>query len=107
MALTVKFWTFGKRDNATSTPPGNPLANYTAVQLKDDCSVVNPALLINAPVTTRVYDWNYCQIVEFGRYYYVSDWIWNNGVWNCELQVDVLASFRYQIGQILCYLQNS
>lgn len=104
MALTVKFWTFGKRDNATSTPPGNPAANFTAVQLKDDCSVVNPALLINAPVSTRVYDWNYCQIVEFDRYYYVSDWMWNNGVWNCELQVDVLASFRYQIGQQSVYV---
>lgn len=107
MALTVKFWTFGKRDNSTVTPPGSPLANYTAVQLKDDCSVVNPALLLNAPVTTRVYDWNYCQIVEFSRYYYVSDWIWNNGVWNCELQVDVLASFRYQIGQQQLYVLRS
>lgn len=104
MSLTVKFWTFGKRENSTVMPPGNPLANYTAVQLKDDCSVVNPALLINAPVSTNVYDWNYCQIVEFDRYYFVSDWVWNRGVWNCELQVDVLASFRYEIGQQNLYI---
>ena len=105
MALTVKFWQFGKRENATSTPPDDrTTAVYTNVELKDNCSVVNPALKILTAPTIDLSNWNYCYIKEFGRYYYVSDWTWNLGIWTAELEVDVLASFRYQIGQQNVYV---
>lgn len=107
MALTVKFWGYAKRENATSIPSANPSATYNNVLLKDDCSVVNPAIKLNVPITTRVYDWNYCQIQEFSRYYFVADWIWQGGLWIGELQVDVLASFRTQIGQQNLYILRS
>ena len=107
MALTVDFWTFGKRENATSQPSANPLKTYNTVQLKDNCSVVNPALKIREAVNVRVMDWNYCYIHEFSRYYWVSDWMWDNGIWVCELQVDVLASFRTDIGNQSLYILRS
>lgn len=98
MALTVSFWGFGKKENSTLQPTDQPLAQYTNVELKDNCSIVNPALVINAPLSQNVQTYNYCYIAEFRRYYYVTDWIWDMGVWICELQVDVLASFRLEIG---------
>lgn len=107
MALTVKFWNYAKRENATSSPTANPLATYTNVLLKDDCSVVNPALKINEAINTNVYTWNYCFIQEFNRYYWVTDWIWQNGLWVGELQVDVLASFKTQIGNQSVYVLRS
>lgn len=107
MSLTVDFWTFGKRENTTTIPSSNPVKTYSTVLLKDNCSVVNPALEIREAVTTRVMDWNYCYIHEFRRYYWVSDWVWNLGVWVCELQVDVLGSFRTEIGNQNLYILRS
>lgn len=107
MSMTVKFWTFGKRDNATSVPSTNPIQTYNNVLLKDNCSVVNPAIKLNVPMTTRVYDWNYCYIQEFSRYYYVTDWMWQDALWIAELQVDVLASFKFEIGQQNLYILRS
>ena len=105
MALTVRFWKFGKRENATSTPNNNAAtATYTNVELKGDCSVVNPALKILAAPTVNLTQWNYCKIDEFNRYYYISDWTWNLGVWTAELEVDVLASFRTEIGNQNVYV---
>lgn len=98
MSLTVQFWGFGKKENSTLQPTSTPLATYNAVELKDNCSIVNPALKINVPISHNVHRYNYCYIQEFSRYYYVTDWVWNLGLWVCELQVDVLASFRLEIG---------
>lgn len=107
MALTCNFWTFSKVENSTSAPAANPLGTFTNVTLKDNCSVVNPAIEITAPMAQNVYTWNYCQIVQFGRYYYVSDWEWNIGKWTAELEVDVLASFAYYIGNQSVYVLRS
>lgn len=98
MALTIKFWGFGKKENSTIIPTSNPLITYNNAELKDSCSLVNPAIKIYAPAAQNVQTYNYCQIQEFNRYYFVTDWIWSNGVWICELEVDVLASFRLEIG---------
>lgn len=108
MALTVRFWEYAKRENATSRPNNNTAAaTYTNVLLKDDCSIVNPAIKLKESMATRVQDWNYCYIPEFSRYYYVTDWIWQAGLWIAELQVDVLASFRDRIGQQSVYILRS
>lgn len=107
MSLHVSFWGFGKRENSTVYPTTTPLKTYDDLQLKGDCSIVNPALRINEPVTLNVHAWNYCYIAEFRRYYYVSDWIWNSGIWIAELQVDVLASFKTEIGYLSFYILRS
>lgn len=107
MALTVKFWNYAKRENATSIPATIPLKTYDNVILKDDCSIVNPALKIKEPMATLVHTWNYCFIQEFNRYYYVTDWIWSGGVWLAECEVDVLASFKTQIGNQSLYVLRS
>lgn len=107
MALTVKFWGYAKRENATSIPSVNPSATYNNVLLKDNCSVVNPVIKLNVPLNTNVYNWNFCHIQEFSRYYFIADWVWNEGLWYGYLRVDVLASFRTQIGQQSLYVLRS
>lgn len=105
MALTVQFWIFGKRENSTSVPSTDPLIEFNNAQFKDVCSVVNPSLKIrDASPIQNMSEMNYCFIKELGRYYYVSDWVWDLGIWVAELQVDVLASYRYQIGQQRLYV---
>lgn len=107
MALNVKFWTFSKVENSTAIPGAVALEVYTDVILKEACSVVNPAIQLQAPMTTNVHRWNYCYITDFLRYYYVSDWIWDGGLWTAELEVDVLASWATQIGQQRLYVTRA
>lgn len=70
MSMTI---TFG-----TTTSPKNALTkNYTASvtltgNLKDDTSVVDPIVLVNASLTTLA-GCNYMYIASFGRYYYITD----------------------------------
>lgn len=104
MALTVDFWGYGKPENSTITPTTTPLKTYTTVELKDNCSIVNPTLKVKEPLTTNVTTWNYCYIHEFDRYYYITDWVWNLGIWIAELSVDVLASFKTLIGYHTFYI---
>ena len=107
MSLTVSFWNYAKKENATSVPSAAPLHTFTNIQLKENCSIVNPAIKLNVSLSTNIYTWNYCHIQEFNRYYYVTDWIWDAGLWIGELQVDVLASFRDRIGQQSLYVLRS
>lgn len=107
MALHVSFWGFGKRENSTVYPTTTPLKTYDDLQLKGNCSLVNPSLRINEPVTLNVHAWNYCYIAEFHRYYYVTDWVWDSGIWIAALQVDVLASFKTEIGFQSFYILRS
>ena len=104
MALTVKFWTYAKQENSTAIPSATPAATFSAVLLKENCSVVNPALQLNVPLTANLYNYNYCYIQEFSRYYFVSDWVWTDGLWTAELEVDPLGSWRTQIGQQSLYV---
>jgi len=42
--------------------------------------------------------WNYAYIEDLNRYYWVFDWVFADGLWVAQLQVDVLASFKSCVG---------
>lgn len=107
MALTVKFWDFGKQNNSTAIPATTPNKTYVSVLLKENCSIVNPSIKLYEAMTTNVYAWNYCYIQEFNRYYFISNWVWEVGVWVAQLQVDVLASYKTLIGMHTFYILRS
>ena len=106
--LNVKFWNLGKMEISTARPSDSAAAyTYSNVLLKDNCSLVNPALQLSIPAGTDNTRWNYCYIQEFHRYYYVVDWMYDRGIWTAELQVDVLASFKDEIGGQTLYVLRS
>lgn len=60
--------------------------------LRADTSVVDPDIEIVYFQNMAAY--NYAYIPEFGRYYYITDWIsTNNNFWIARMHVDVLMSF--------------
>lgn len=62
--------------------------------LRDKCDVLTPELLVK----TDVREFNYVYIDEFKRYYYVKDIVqYRQGMWVCQLKVDVLMSYRDSI----------
>ena len=89
--MNVVFYNHAKRSNSTKLPTEGVTIPCV---LKDACSVVSPVLEIK---TATQPDHNYAYISDFGRYYYVTEWIYDKGIWSCSLSVDVLTSWRDEI----------
>ena len=80
------------------------------VQLKDETSFLNPVLIIGKNPLSGVFTpsaFNYILIPYWERYYYITDWTYINGAWECTCVVDVLASFKYNIGDTTAYVVRS
>lgn len=109
--IDVKLYRFQKRDNSTLQPVDTvniPLK--TQCTLKDDCSVVNPILQFNTtgiPELSLVWEYNYIAIPIFGRFYFVEDWQFVGGLWECYTHVDFLASFKQDIRGTFAYVTRS
>ena len=109
--MNVYLFGFQKRKNSTKTPALNTGTLFTC-QLKEDTSVLNPVLLLNehstgmpSPFTPSYFTFAY--IDRFARYYFVTDWRYINGLWECYLVEDVLASFKTSIGALSEYVVRS
>lgn len=71
------------------------LALSTSGTLKNDCSVTDPVILVEAYNISNV---NYMHIPEFGRYYYITNIVSvRNGLWSVSGHVDVLMTYKGQI----------
>ena len=91
--MTVTYWTgFNKRKNSTKQPTSGTDAT---VKLKYNCSVINPIIqTVGIPMNA-----NYFYISDFERYYFVSNVTkTSNAITEFNLEVDVLASYKTQIG---------
>ena len=93
--LTVRFYTFSKKECSTKQPGISDAYTEYSCLLKSGTGVISPALEIRTDTNPSV--WNYCFIVEFDRYYFVQEWTYNMGEWICSLKVDVLASWKANI----------
>lgn len=98
MAVSVVFYTFSKKLNSTAQPSGG--TTYECV-LKEPCGVLSPRIALN--VKSSPSSLNYAYISEFGRYYYVREWTWVDGLWVADMQVDALASWKTWIGNQFYY----
>ena len=98
MAITVQFGNVAKKSNSTYT--GTFQTSLSCV-LKENCSILNPTILVNIGNPSG---YNYCYISDFNRYYYVNDWTWDRGRWSANCSVDVLATYKTQIGASSQYI---
>ena len=110
--MIVNFFNFSKRPNSTAEPPGNDptRTTLTDVQLKEETSFLNPTLLISRNATQSVFNpvmFNYAEIAIWQRYYFITDCRWVNSVWEIDLTVDPLASFKSAIGDTEAYIIRS
>ena len=107
--MNAIFYSFAKRPNSTKRPNAANGKNITC-QLKEETSFLNPTLIIGNDAVSGVFSpalWNYVSIPYWQRYYYITDWQYLNGVWECQCQVDPLASFKAEIGATSAYVVRS
>ena len=104
--MQVAFYSnFSKRINSTKRPTGASTATLTG-KLRNDCSMSSPVIEFklsgdSAPLYTYAY------IQAFARYYFVSDWVRVEGLWQCHLTEDVLGTWRPYIGNTNAYIDRS
>ena len=115
MAISATFYKdVQKKLNSTMIPTyGFYNEIDLTVELKDVTNLFTPSLVISANTFMSGDDiinpmhYNYCYLPDFERYYFVRDWSWILGRWECALEVDVLASFKTQIGNSSLYVLRS
>lgn len=105
MSFNAIFYTFAKKQNSTAQPSGT--GTTLSVELKENCSVVNPILRVYNTANFNPSDLNYCYINKFARYYWVEDWEYGVGEWLAHLRSDPLASFKAGIGALSKYVLRS
>lgn len=103
MAITVKLYSFTKRENSTKRPSSGG-TDYSCT-LIDDTSLMNPTFKIESG--SNPIGKNYCYVSDFNRYYFVNDISSYQGFWYISCTCDVLASFKTEIGAESHYVLRS
>ena len=60
--------------------------------LRDDCSIINPVIMIEDTAGFDLKYTNYAYIEEFGRFYYINNIVCKNGLFELQMHVDVLKT---------------
>lgn len=102
--LKARFWAYSKEYNSTAHPTNAPAVELD-IELKTPTDIISPTLILT--VAASDINYNYCYIPAFKRYYRVTNWEYIGGLWSCSLSVDVLASWRDDIGKQNLYVLRS
>lgn len=107
--MLAYFFKMDKRPNSTKQPVLTE-GHQVNVELKDETSFTNPTLKISNEIVFGQFSpdiYNYIFIPYWNRFYYINDWVYMLGIWECTCIVDVLASFKTQIGSTSAYIIRS
>lgn len=103
--MRIHFYNVGKRKNSTWVPPESSAIVIRTGALRSPSSISSPTLSVQYnDATGNPASLNYCYIEEFNRYYFVNDWTFEEGIWVCSLECDVMASFKGEIGEKNYYI---
>lgn len=113
--LSLTFYNFSKPRNSFAVPDENNdfMWGNVQVNLKEPCTISNPTIKLTRMLDGKPIDnlgkmYNYAYIDQFQRYYFIETWRFIGGsLWEAELSVDPLASFRSNILNTTQYLLRS
>ena len=104
--MNIKFYSgFSKRVNSTKRPTGNAQLTLQG-ELRDTTSVEKPVIRIKNMGSVSPTPYIYAYIEKFQRYYFVSDWVYEQGFWWCHLSEDYLATWKTNIGNTTAYIDR-
>lgn len=103
MGFTVKLYTFSKRDNSTKRPLGTAGTEFSCV-LKSGSGIMRPTLTFDFGRASDPSQYNYAYISDFDRYYFIEEWYFDRALWTATLKVDVLATYKTEIGNASLYV---
>ena len=108
--MTIRLYSFAKRQNSTKQPLLADLVTTLNGELKTDCSVLSPVVIIEVPSGVDLFTdaINYAYIPDLGRRYWVVDIILKaDKLAELHLSVDVLGSYKTPIGNSTQYVYRA
>ena len=102
MSITVRFYTFDKRQNSTAVPSGGTAYNCV---LKAPCGILSPRIELDMSGDPSAL--NYAYIPAFSRYYWIEEWESDHNKWIASMSVDVLASWKTSINNSYQFVTRS
>ena len=106
MSITVNFYTFAKRVNSTKTPTATADLSADCI-IKRGSSIISPTIELDLGLASSPAAYNYAYISDWNRYYFVSDWVFNDRLWTAQLKSDPMASFKSSIGSYTGYVARA
>ena len=105
MSFKVKLYTLSKRDNSTKQPTGTG-TEFDCI-IKTGSGIINPTISLDIGIAGNPSVYNYAYIATFGRYYFIEEWYFERALWTATLRVDVLATYKSQIGSSSLYVMRA
>lgn len=105
MSFKVNLFTLPKRDNSTKQPTGTG-TEFSCV-LKSGSGIMHPVLSFDLGLTNDPSQYNYAYIPAFERYYFIEEWYFDRALWTATLKVDVLATYKTEIGNSSLYIMRA
>lgn len=65
---------------------------------------MRPALAFDLGLSNDPSQYNYAYIPAFERYYFIEEWYFDRTLWTATLKVDVLATYKTEIGNSSLYI---
>ena len=104
MGFTVNLYTLSKRDNSTKRPTGNG-TSFSCI-IKSGSGILHPTITLDLGKTSDPSQYNYAYIPNFDRYYFIEEWFFDRALWTASLKVDVLATYKTEIGNSNLYVMR-
>lgn len=105
MSYSVDFYVFAKKSNSTKRPTGQPAETYNC-EIMPGTSILAPTLKLNTNFLDPS-NLTYCHILTLTRWYFVSNWRYDRGLWWCDLEEDILGTYKTSIGNLSMYVLRS
>lgn len=67
--------------------------SVTGCKLMNSTSILNPVVIFRAAAIDDFLKYNYCQIPQFNRYYYITNKTFNNNTVTINMEVDPIYSW--------------
>lgn len=104
MGFTVKLYTLSKRDNSTKRPTGTG-TEFSCI-IKSGSGILHPTISLDLGKVNDPSQYNYAYIPNFDRYYFIEEWYFDRALWTASLKVDVLATYKTEIGNSNLYVMR-
>ena len=102
--MNITFYSINKKQNSTKRPADSGVT-YDC-KLKEEYSILTPNIKLDLGLSTAP-SFNYAYISDWGRYYFVKNWTFYNRLWEADLEVDVLGTYKTEIGNSNLYVLRS
>ena len=107
MSFKVFLGRINKRENSTKLMARSDMTEFDCVILRGS-GMLAPKIELDLGLNTDPSIYNFALIPAFSsRFYFVREWYNDNALWIAHLEVDVLASYKSEIGSTSLYVLRS